>query len=124
MTGIGPQIGYLFPVGDKQGYLNLKGYYEFDAARRPEGWKISAYIRYLAGGERSATTEQRADPQVVDLVKSPQPWTLSRPHMPPRKSASLALTLRHFALTAREACQMQYANERVSVRRGHLVKVR
>jgi hypothetical protein len=40
VAGIGPQIGYLFPVGDKQGYLNLKGYYEFDADRRPEGWNV------------------------------------------------------------------------------------
>jgi hypothetical protein len=31
-------IGYLFPVGDMQGYLNLKGYGEFDAANRPAGW--------------------------------------------------------------------------------------
>jgi len=38
VTGIGPQIGFLFPVGDYQGYLNFKGYKEFDAAARPEGW--------------------------------------------------------------------------------------
>jgi hypothetical protein len=38
VVGIGPQIGYLFPVGDMQGYLNLKGYGEFDAANRPSGW--------------------------------------------------------------------------------------
>ncbi|BBO03383.1 hypothetical protein ABH991_002958 [Bradyrhizobium ottawaense] len=36
--GIGPQIGYLFPVGDMQGYLNLKGYGEFAAENRPAGW--------------------------------------------------------------------------------------
>jgi hypothetical protein len=36
--GIGPQIGYLFPVANMQGYLNLKGYGEFDAANRPSGW--------------------------------------------------------------------------------------
>ena len=36
--GVGPQIGYLFPVGNMQGYLNLKGYGEFDAANRPSGW--------------------------------------------------------------------------------------
>src|SRR4029077_1476256 len=35
---VGPQIGYLFPVGDLQGYLNLKGYKEFGAEHRPEGW--------------------------------------------------------------------------------------
>lgn len=40
VAAIGPQIGYLFPVGDKQGYLNLKGYYEFDAARRADGWNV------------------------------------------------------------------------------------
>ena len=38
VVGLGPQIGYLFPVGDMQGYLNLKGYGEFDAANRPSGW--------------------------------------------------------------------------------------
>lgn len=37
---IGPQIGYLFPIGDKQGYLNLKGYKEFAAENRPEGWNV------------------------------------------------------------------------------------
>ncbi|MGE9009953.1 SphA family protein [Leptospira interrogans] len=38
--GLGPQLGYLFPVGDKQGYLNLKGYREFAADNRPEGWNV------------------------------------------------------------------------------------
>jgi hypothetical protein len=38
VIGGGPQIGFLFPVGDLQGYLNLKGYGEFDAANRPAGW--------------------------------------------------------------------------------------
>ncbi len=40
VSGIGPQIGYLFPVGDMQGYLNLKGYKEFDASNRPDGWNV------------------------------------------------------------------------------------
>jgi hypothetical protein len=38
VIGVGPQIGYLFPVGDMQGYLNLKGYGEFAAENRPAGW--------------------------------------------------------------------------------------
>jgi hypothetical protein len=38
VVGVGPQIGYLFPVGDMQGYVNLKGYKEFAAENRPEGW--------------------------------------------------------------------------------------
>src|SRR5262249_11521151 len=36
--GVGPQVGFLFPVGDLQGYLNLKAYKEFAAEHRPEGW--------------------------------------------------------------------------------------
>lgn len=36
--GVGPQLGYLFPVGNMQGYLNLKAYREFDAERRADGW--------------------------------------------------------------------------------------
>jgi hypothetical protein len=41
VVGIGPQFGYIFPVGDKlQGYLNLKGYGEFDAANRPSGFNV------------------------------------------------------------------------------------
>ena len=38
VIGIGPQIGYLFPVAGMQGYVNLKGYGEFDAHDRPSGW--------------------------------------------------------------------------------------
>ena len=38
VPGVGSQFGYLFPVGDMQGYLNLKAYGEFDAANRPSGW--------------------------------------------------------------------------------------
>jgi hypothetical protein len=36
--GIGPQIGFIFPVGDMQGYLNFKGYREFASRDRPDGW--------------------------------------------------------------------------------------
>lgn len=35
---VGPQVGFIFPMQDMQGYLNLKGYYEFGAQNRPEGW--------------------------------------------------------------------------------------
>ena len=38
VVGVGPQFGFFFPVGVMQGYLNLKGYGEFDAADRPFGW--------------------------------------------------------------------------------------
>jgi hypothetical protein len=38
--GVGPQIGYIIPLGEWQGYLNLKGYGEFGAENRPEGWNV------------------------------------------------------------------------------------
>lgn len=40
VNGIGPQIGYFFPVGKEKGYVNLKGYWEFDARNRPDGWNL------------------------------------------------------------------------------------
>ncbi len=36
--GVGPQVGYLFPVGSMQGALNLKAYFEFDSHDRASGW--------------------------------------------------------------------------------------
>ena len=39
VAGIGPQVGYLFPIGGKmQGTLSVKAYWEFAAKNRPEGW--------------------------------------------------------------------------------------
>lgn len=38
VSAIGPQIGHFFVVGKEKWYINLKGYYEFDAKNRPEGW--------------------------------------------------------------------------------------
>jgi hypothetical protein len=35
---IGPQLGYIFPIAGKQGFLGLKSYFEFGAQNRPEGW--------------------------------------------------------------------------------------
>ena len=38
VVGVGPQIGYIFPLGPMQAYVNLKAYWEFDAHDRPSGW--------------------------------------------------------------------------------------
>jgi hypothetical protein len=40
VMGVGPQIGYIFPVVGMQGYVNLKGYGEFDHDNRPDGWNV------------------------------------------------------------------------------------
>jgi len=42
--GIGPQIGFFFPIGEREAYLNLRGYSEFDAKNRLEGW--TAYVTF------------------------------------------------------------------------------
>jgi hypothetical protein len=38
VLGIGPQIGYIFPIGGMQGFLGLRAYGDFDAANRAPGW--------------------------------------------------------------------------------------
>ena len=38
VSAVGPQAGHFFKVGKDLWYVNLKGYYEFDARNRPEGW--------------------------------------------------------------------------------------
>ncbi len=38
--GVGPQIGYVIPMGDHQGYVNLKGYKEFGSEHRADGWNV------------------------------------------------------------------------------------
>ena len=56
VIGVGPQIGYLFPVGDMHGYLNLKGYYEVDAAYRPKGWNTWLTFAISPAPPKSATS--------------------------------------------------------------------
>jgi hypothetical protein len=39
--GVGPQVGFIIPMNTTtQGYLNVKGYKEFDNANRPDGWNV------------------------------------------------------------------------------------
>jgi len=45
VASIGPQVGFIFPVGNMQGYLNFKGYKEFAAERRPDGW--NAWVTFV-----------------------------------------------------------------------------
>ena len=54
VVGIGPQIGYVFPISKEwQGYLNLKGYGEFASQNRPDGWNawLTFAISPAAPGE-------------------------------------------------------------------------
>ena len=38
VASVGPQVGFIFPVGNMHGFLGLKGYGEFAAQNRPAGW--------------------------------------------------------------------------------------
>ena len=40
VASIGAQLGYTIPLGDLEAYVNVRGYKEFDAANRPEGWNV------------------------------------------------------------------------------------
>jgi len=44
VAGIGPQIGFFVPFFDREAYLNLRAYSEFDARNRLEGW--TAFITF------------------------------------------------------------------------------
>jgi hypothetical protein len=56
---VGPQLGYLFPIGDKQGYLNLKGYKEFASENRPEGWNVWVTFAISNAAPTSTVTPTR-----------------------------------------------------------------
>jgi hypothetical protein len=58
VAGLGPQIGYLFPVGGLQGYLNLKAYWEFAAQNRPDGW--NAWVTFSLSPPPSEATSHSA----------------------------------------------------------------
>jgi hypothetical protein len=65
IAAVGPQIGYLFPVGNMQGYLSLKGYGEFDAHDRAAGYNI--WLTFALSPAPPAT--EKAPPPM--LPKSP-----------------------------------------------------
>jgi hypothetical protein len=55
--GVGPQIGFIIPIDKNyQGYLSLKGFKEFAAEHRPDGWNVwlSMSISPAAKQEQSA----------------------------------------------------------------------
>jgi hypothetical protein len=57
VAGIGPQAGYFFKVGDRKWYANLKGYHEFNARNRPEGWNVWLTLAIPLGSTKSQSME-------------------------------------------------------------------
>jgi hypothetical protein len=45
VIGVGPQLGFVIPMGTTQGYLNFKAYKEFDNGNRPDGW--NAWVTFV-----------------------------------------------------------------------------
>ncbi|MGA9084794.1 MAG: transporter [Pseudolabrys sp.] len=60
VAGIGPQIGFIIPISKEyQGYLNLKGYWEFDAANRADGWNTWLTFAITPAAPGEAPTSSR-----------------------------------------------------------------
>ncbi len=58
--GVGPQIGYIFPIGTAlQGYVNAKAYWEFDAERRADGWNTWLTFSISAAPPSSTMTPSK-----------------------------------------------------------------
>ena len=64
VASAGGQLGYTIPMGDLDANVNVKAYWEFAAANRPEGWNL--WLSYtLSRAEpkpaRSTAPRRRAD---------------------------------------------------------------
>jgi hypothetical protein len=63
IAGAGPQIGYIFPLSkDYQGYINIKGYKDFAAEHRAEGW--NAWLTFAISPAAPSETAPKAAPLV------------------------------------------------------------
>jgi hypothetical protein len=67
VIGVGPQVGYIFPFGNYQGYINLKGYGEFDANDRAHGYNTWLSLTISPPAPTAATTS--ATPRMSSLSK-------------------------------------------------------
>src|SRR6201999_1841651 len=59
VIGIGPQVGYIFPIGNMQGYLNLKGYAEVESVNRASGWNTWLTFAISEAPPQSTVTPTR-----------------------------------------------------------------
>jgi hypothetical protein len=59
IIGIGRQLAFIIPMGQLQGYLNLKGYKEFDAEHRASGWNTWLTFAISPAAEQPKPTPSR-----------------------------------------------------------------
>jgi hypothetical protein len=59
VAAVGPQVGYTFKVGGQPWYANLRGYYEFWAENRYEGYAVFATLNIpLSSAEKALNSKQ------------------------------------------------------------------
>jgi hypothetical protein len=66
VVGVGPQIGFFFPIGGREAYLNLRAYSEFDTKNRLEGW--TAYVTFSV----EAAEQKSAQPKLARPTALPR----------------------------------------------------
>ena len=69
VVGVGPQIGFLFPVGDMQGYLNLKAYRRVCRGEPTIRLEYLAHLLYLAAHARSASYDKAHRQKLLGSTK-------------------------------------------------------
>ncbi len=60
VAGIGPQLGYILPMGAVQAYINIKGYGEFASQNRPHGWNTWLTVQLAASPPEAAPSPAAA----------------------------------------------------------------
>ena len=55
VLGLGPQLGYIFNIGENQAFLGVKGYGEFGAENRPSGWNTWLTFAISEAAPRTVT---------------------------------------------------------------------
>jgi len=59
-VGIGPQIGFMFPLGEHHsGYLNLRAYRDLETENRPDGYSVWAQFVLSPAAEPKPQTATR-----------------------------------------------------------------
>jgi hypothetical protein len=61
VASLGPQVGYIFPAGDWQGFVGLKGYGEFAAKNRPAGWNVWLTVSFAPAPPAPAKAQTPAN---------------------------------------------------------------
>jgi len=49
VASVGQEVGYVFPFGKHPAYLNVRGYWEFWARNRAEGYALFATLNLPLG---------------------------------------------------------------------------